>query len=356
MEHFKPYYRLFERAAAVFFAFASLAVPPVHEAAAAAGLPEFSGASGTVFRREMESFSPEEYRAATAALFSAFEAKAGRRISPGAKGKVGIKVYTNSGPGNATPANLVRAVVMELEKRGYSRGDVCIVDMSRMKMRSCGFLPKYADLLKGVPDDFEGSPVVDIDSGSHFSPDWFYDNPLMPRGVKYALSFTPEENAEARKSYLPVPLFLTVDFWINLPTVTDMEGIGVCGALGNATVWNMSNSERFLAAPANAPVAVAEVAAIPELSESLLFSIMSFERAQYVGGAIFNAGFTVSVRELLLSSDPVALDFIALNLINRSRTENGFDVIEPIPPVFDYARQLEIGDFDFSKIRMENAR
>lgn len=305
----------------------------------------YKAASPYVFEAYLTDFSDDDYAVATSALFNAFEKSANKKIEKSKLGTVGLKVYTNSGAGLSTPLALVRAVILELEKRGFARRDIRIVDMSRRKLRDAGFLPKYAQLLEGKNDNFEGVTVVDVDSKMYFSKDWFYDNPLMPRDIAYSEEFTKKINDEARKSYLPVPLFLTVDFWINLPVVTDMEGIGVCASLGNYTIWNMSNNERFLSAPANAPIAVAEVAAIPELNDSMLFTILSFEKIQYVGGSLFNAAFTASEKAILLSSNPCILDFMALDFINKRRIENKFDPIDPLPSIFEYARQMKIGDY-----------
>ena len=153
---------------------------------------------------------------------------------------------------------------------------------------------------------------------------------------------------EARKSYLPVPLFLTVDFWINLPRLTDITGVGVNCALTNATIWNMSNNERFFQTPANAPIAVAECVAIPELNESLIFTILTLEQFQYVGENIFNSRFCEKENSIFLSSDPVALDYLALDYLNRARVKNGFHAISPTPVIFEYATQLELGSTNLS--------
>lgn len=342
---FKPLFSFFAhflRKKAIFFAVIAQVCtlePSIAE------LSAYRAASSYVFETNLKNFDESSYASAVSALFDAFEKSAGKRIEKSKQGKVGMKVYTNSGPGLSTPLALVKAVIKELEKRGYSRRDMRIVDMDRSKLRASGFLPKYSQLAEGAADNFCGVAVVDINSKKYFSKDWFYDNPLMPRELKYTLEYSPNAPKNARKSFLPVPLFLSVDFWINLPVATDMEGIGVCAALGNYTIWNMSNNERFLSAPANAPVAVAEVAAIPELNESLIFTILSFEKYQYVGGSVFNAAFTASEKEILLSANPSILDFIALDLINRRRVDGGFNPIDPLPPIFEYARQLNLGDY-----------
>ncbi|MBR7106105.1 MAG: DUF362 domain-containing protein [Opitutales bacterium] len=310
-----------------------------------------SNINDILFECRVPSFNDSNYNRAVALLFASYEKQTGTKIAPAQKAKVGLKIYTNSGAGMCTPKGLVDAVIAQLEKRGYKRENISLVDMSRRKMRDCGFLPRVSQIQKGSPDNYKGSPVVDIDSGKYFNSQWYYDNALMPKALKGITASSDLYNPEFRKSYLPVPLFLTVDFWINLPVITDMDGLGVCAALGNASIWNMSNNERFLKQPANASMASAEVCAIPELRSSNLLTILSFERGQYVGGAIFNARCSFSENIILMSANPVAIDYLAWQAINRHRRTFGFAPIDPMPPILNYCRELKIGDYDFRKIK-----
>ena len=52
-----------------------------------------------------------------------------------------------------------------------------------------------------------------------------------------------------RVSILPKTLFDDVDFWINLPVLSDSKSLGVHGAMASASLGNMVNSERFLDMP-----------------------------------------------------------------------------------------------------------
>ena len=307
-----------------------------------------------LFESSLPDFTPRAYDKVVSSLFKAYESEAGFKIKPGEKGKVGLKVYTNSGAGMCTPKALVDAVISQLVNRGYKREDITIVDMSRRKMRECGFLPKLSQVRDGAEDSYSGVRVADIESKQFFNKDWYYDNPLMPKNNRGMLKSIDLYNPELRKSYLPVPLFLTVDFWINLPCVTDMDGLGVCAAVGNMSIWNMSNNERFLKQPANASMAAAEVAAIPELKNSEIFTILSLERGQFVGGAIFNSRCTFSEKTVLMSANPVVIDYIAWETLNKYRRAFRFAQIDPMPPLLNYCRELQLGDFDFRKIERKN--
>ena len=97
-----------------------------------------------IFESTLPDFTARTYERAVSSLFKAYESEAGFKIKPGEKGKVGLKIYTNSGAGMCTPKALVDAVIEQLTKRGYKRGDITLVDMSRRKMRDCGFLPKLS--------------------------------------------------------------------------------------------------------------------------------------------------------------------------------------------------------------------
>lgn len=304
-----------------------------------------------IFEYNLPSFDNFAYSTAVESLFKAFEKNLGSPIKRGAKGKVGIKIYTNSGAGLTTPKPLVDAVIEQLRRRGYEKKDITIVDMSRRRLRESGFLPKLSQIRAGAKDDYNGVNVVDIDGGKFFDKMWYYDNPLTPKSVRSATAVGDIYDPELRKSYLPVPLFLTVDFWINLPVVTDMEGLGVCAALGNISIWNMSNNERFLKSPANASMAAAEVCAIPEMRNSLLMTIMSMECGQFVGGAVFNSRCTLSERKIYMSADPVVLDFIAWEYINKYRRSFGFEPISTMPALLNYCKELKIGDWDLREHR-----
>jgi len=196
---------------------------------------------------------------------------------------------------------------------------------------------------------FKNQRVYVLESGKYYDPVWFYDSPLPARfdpivtqkSLEGVDSNTSVE--QDRKSFLATPLFLDADFWINLPVYTDHPTLGVNGALVNATLWNASNTARFFRSPANAPAAVAEMSAIPELRQTWMFTLASLERFQFIGGPFFNSLYSASEPRLWLSTDPVLMDSLMRDRINELRKRNGFEPISEEIRTLEFAETLGVG-------------
>lgn len=297
-----------------------------------------------------------DYSVEVEALLSTYETSLSRRLEPGARGKVGLKVNTRSGAGLSTPKALLAAVIDALVLRGFDRNSIYIVDYSAHSLREAGIMPPLSRSVKR----FAGVPVLALDSKAHYDSEWFYDSPLPPAFQQEPRLFDTAprkqsllEGEEARKSYLPEPLLFEVDFWINLAVGVDDPALGVDGVLANATLWNVSNSRRFLANQATASAAVAEIAAIPELAERLVLHFVSLERYQFIAGPFHNSIYTRSEPRLWMSSDPVALDRLLFDRINTMRRLEGFPEIDPLPRQLPFAASLGLGVHERSQIRIE---
>jgi hypothetical protein len=298
-----------------------------------------------VWEAPLGRFSDEDYDRAVEILFRNYEQSAHRRIAPGAKKRVGLKIYSDSGPGLETPWPLTKAVIAALRRRGFANKNIFIVGLNQMRLRMTGYLPT----LSTGQTEFKDNPVYVLESGRYFDAAWFYESPLPssfdPIVAKEQTKGVPNTSTleQDRKSFLATPLFLDADFWINLPVYTDHPVLGVNGALVNATLWNASNTARFFHSTANAPAAVAEMSAIPELRQTWIFSLASLQIYQYIGGPWFNSLYTVSEPRLWLSADPVLLDSLMLKRINRARREAGFEPVSPDIHTLDFAAQLNVG-------------
>lgn len=308
----------------------------------------------TIWEARMAGFSPADYRAAVAELFADWEAAGGEPIRPGDKGKVGLKVFSGFGPGLATPLNLVEAVVAELRERGFRERDIVIVDLFEQSMRLSGYWPGGTSR-RGWR--FGDVATIALDRGEHWDENWAYESPVPSREgptrvPSRDLGFATADTGEGRHSLLPTPLMFDVDFWINLPVVYDHPALGMMGALANGTIWAVGNHSRFLFSPANAPVAVAEIAAVPEYKATWRLNIVSLETYQFIGGPRFNAHYTRSEPLVWMSSNAVALDYAMLHRMNARRLETGMPLIEPDPLVFEYSRAVGLGRYGAEWIRL----
>ena len=296
------------------------------------------------------------YYAEVERLVAAYEREVGQALMPSERAKVALKINTRGRAGLSTPLQLIRAVVEMLEARGYDRRSILIVDDSAHNLREAGVMPALSESAA----NFEGCPVLALDTEQYYDTDWFYDSPLPPALLQESQLFLETrrasqlaEGARGRKSFLPKPLLFEVDFWINLPVGVDDPALGIDGALANATLWNVSNSSRFLVNQATASAAVAEIAAIPELQERLVLNFVSLERYQFIAGPFFNSIYTRTEPRLWMSSDPVALDRLLYDRINAMRLLEGFPEIEPIPRQLPFAASLQLGEFDRDRIQVQ---
>lgn len=295
-----------------------------------------------------------DYRGSLEALLQAYEASSEKTLTPRLKQKVGLKVNTRSGAGLSTPRALLLALIEALERRGFERSAILIVDAESHSLRAAGILPSRA--IKEL--SFAGCPVLALDSENYYDSEWYYDSPLPPafralgQGAKNALV---QEDA-TRKSFLPHPLLFEVDFWINLPVGCDDPALGIDGALSNMTLWNVSNSYRFLVNQATASAAVAEIAAIPELVDKAWLHIMPMNYYQFIGGPSFNSLYTHSKPFMRMSADPVALDRLLYEDLNERRRLAGFPEITPLPQQLPFAASLGLGVYEIGAIDLRFTR
>ena len=303
--------------------------------------------NGIIWRSTLPDFSEETYYSQTQAMLAHFEEATGKHLIPGKKGKVALKIYSNSGAGLHTPHPVVDAVVDYLVANGFSKNNICLVDARAENLRDAGFLPPLSQI-DSVGAYYKSSRVYAIDSGEVKSPTWFYESPLpreytSPLGRELLLPAPVLDPEEARKSYLPVNLLQEVDFWINLPAASHHPATGMSGALVNASLWNITNSTRFFNSPANAPVAVAEISAIPELKAGWALNLLSLQEYQYIAGPAYNANYTGGRSEMWMSVDPVIMDANLVQLLNKARAASGFAQLPEVPEFILYAMQLGLG-------------
>lgn len=285
-----------------------------------------------LLERRMEDFSDTTYAKATEELMAGFESRTHVHLKPGERRRCAIKLSTQSGAGLSTPKGLVRAVADALVRRGFARENIFLCDATTATLRQSGFLS-----IRGEgSSSFEGLHVRAWDTEARNwtgDPRLAYENPVAPQpGIPLPAWQDP------RVSLLPKPLFDEVDFWIQLPVVSDSADLGVRGALACASLGNATNAERFTGNPRNAALAAVEMSSALELDRRRVLTLMSLERFQIRGGPLFDAGWCRSEKVLYASANPVILDYLALNKIRAARAADGApDRDNSEPPLFQAA-------------------
>ena len=92
-----------------------------------------------VWQAHLKGFDDPDYEGAVEKLIAAYEKSSGTDL-PGAKKKVGLKIYSDSGPGMATPTGLVKGVIAALEKAGMPTASL-LVGLNQLRLRMTGYLP-----------------------------------------------------------------------------------------------------------------------------------------------------------------------------------------------------------------------
>ena len=289
-----------------------------------------------LIEQKLGGFEDKDYATAIERTLAEFEGRTGVSLRPGDLRRCGLKLSSEGGAGLATPKPLVRAITAALQRRGFAQQAITLCDAKPESLRQAGFLPA----LSSQSQTFEGYPVAAWET---FAANWTkesqlrYENQVLPRPGSQHVPW-----GDARVSVLPKTLIDEVDFWINLPVLSDSKSLGVHGALAAASLGNMANAERFLDNPFNASKAAVEVCAIPKLAKRNVLTLLSLERYQVLGGPGFDASWCRSEKTLLGSANPVIIDFIGLQKINAGRAASGIETIHPEPPIFSAANAGEI--------------
>jgi hypothetical protein len=289
-----------------------------------------------LIEQKLGGFQDKDYAPAVEKTLAEFESRTGVSLRPGDLRRCGLKLSSDGGAGLATPKPLVRAITAALIRRGFAQKAITLCDTRSESLRQAGFLPP----LSTQSQTFEGFPVT---AWEIFAANWAkesqlrYENQVLPRAGAQEVPW-----GDARVSVLPKTLIDEVDFWINLPVLSDSKSLGVHGAMASASLGNMANAERFLDNPFNASKVAVEVCAIPKLAKRNVLTILSLERYQVLGGPSFDASWCRSEKTLLSSANPVIIDFIGLQKINAGRAASGIETIHPEPPIFSAANAGEI--------------
>lgn len=203
---------------------------------------------------------------------------------------VGLKVNCLAGKGGSTSVALVELICERLQQAGIRQEKIIIWDRLSEDLESAGFRPtKSTGRIQFLGNDVLG-----------------YENELSVYG--------------SAGSRLAKTLTQLCDAVINLPVLKDHGIVGVTMALKNM-FGAIHNPNKYH--PNAGDPYVADVNMLPEIRGKVRLTVCDALRAQYEGGPTYMPQWTWPFNGLLVSQDPVALDTVGWQILERKRAEVG---------------------------------
>jgi uncharacterized protein (DUF362 family) len=221
---------------------------------------------------------------------------------------VALKVNPSGVPGTVTSIALVREVIRSLNQAGVPNRNVIVYDRNSNQLEVNG----YHTLLP------PGVRIVGLDQRwSAGSDRRGYD----PNAFCEMDCFGERET----RSYLASVVTAEATKIVNLPCLKEHNASGVTGCLKNLAYGSFNNVNRTHTDPKTYtdPVIAVMCTAAPIRYKSVLH-IMDGIRAVYHSGPFaWNPDFQWDARTLLIGTDPVAVDRVELEIVERKRRELG---------------------------------
>ena len=271
-------------------------------------------------------------------------------VSPGEK--IGLKVNPVAGRLLSTSHAVVQSVVRQLTESGIDRKDILIWDRRDMELKDTGFTTEnYPGItIRGTECQDSGGSFTDengkLYGERNIDKEWYYwadvegeydaeTMPYMINGGKY--------------SYFTKIVTREVDKIINIPVLKN-AGASITNAMKNLAFGSVTNTGRLHASLWNETCA--EVCAFSPLRDKVVLNISDGLRGCFNGGPGASPQFICNYNTILVSSDPVAMDRIAYDIVAAKRIEEGIQR-EPTPGVLSFlsmASSLGLGIADKERI------
>jgi hypothetical protein len=261
---------------------------------------------------------------------------------------VGIKVYSTAGSINGTRPAVVAAVIHGLLAAGLPPNQVVIWDRDEVDLRNAGFIKLAAQL--GV------RAAGSVQSG--YDPTNFYlpDTPIIGQLVWGDLEFGEKGPAVGKKSFVSRLVSRQITRIISITPLLNQDTVGVCGHLYNLTMGSVDNTLRFQEDSGRLAVAVPEIYALPAVGDRVVLNITDALIGQYEGSAKGLLQYSTVLNQLWFSHDPVALDTLAIQELDRERRILGAPGFMPNLELYTNAVILQLGITDTNRIKVNRLR
>jgi hypothetical protein len=262
------------------------------------------------------------------------------------KDVVGIKVYSGPGPNSGTRPAVVEAVVAGLLKTGIPASNIIVWDRRLVDLRLAGFsylANHYKIRLAGAVDAGYDEKVS-------------YPNPLPGDLSAGDLEFDRDRATSGNKSYVTKLLTQSITKIISIAPLLNHNTAGVSGNLYGLAMGSVDNTLRFRASPNALARAVPEIYAMPAVGDRVVLNITDALIGQYQGEQMSLLHFSTQLNQIWFSKDPVALDVLGVDELNRERQAAKMISNGDNPELYQNAGALELGVPDLSRIWIDKVK
>ncbi|OHB93271.1 MAG: hypothetical protein A2Z57_11660 [Planctomycetes bacterium RIFCSPHIGHO2_12_39_6] len=251
------------------------------------------------------------------------------------KDVVGIKVNPIGGKRLSTRPEVVNAIVLGLTAAGVKENNIIVWDRFDEHLVHAGYR-----LNKGS----SGIRCYGTEHTSGYDKSTYYESEDDDHTLR--------QDGDNRSFYSSVAT-KQVNAIINVPVMKDHGIAGVSLCLKNLAFGVINNTARFHPSPYFCDPAVAEVCAHPAIRDRVRLHILDALQACFSGGPTNMKSHTMWNEErLFIGTDPVAIDRVGLEIIDKRRKENNFMPVFQTAKLIATAWKNGLGVFDKNNIEL----
>jgi hypothetical protein len=270
---------------------------------------------------------------------------------------VGVKVHASPGPVTGTRPAVVSAIVQGLLEAGQEPGRIVIWDRRMADLRMAGFVELAASLgvrvAGAVEEGFDGEVAYENSVlGQLVHGDLEFNRAARADGTVGASGVAGARDVVGRRSHLTRLLTGDVTRLVVVAPLLNHNHVGVNGILYTMASASTDNFHRFDVNPMLLATAVPEIFGQTNIADRVAVNVVDALLAQYEGQERSLLHYAGALNELRLSQDPVALDVLSLQDLERLRAVQGAARQTNRFELFVNARLLELGTDDLSRVDM----
>ena len=245
---------------------------------------------------------------------------------------VGLKVFSRPGATSGTRPAVVEAVVKGLLAAGLPPRQVIVWDKNIADLRQAGFFrlaERYGVRVAGSAEAGYDEKVA-------------YETPLLGQLIWGDVEFGRTGQGVGRRSFVS-KLISEMTKVITVAPLLNHNLAGVSGHLYGLAMGSMDNTLRFETSGDRLADAVPDALILDVFYDRLTFHITDALICQYEGEERQLLHYSKPLNELWFSKDPVALDVLAVEELNRQRQAAGAPGVKASLQLYENASLVWLG-------------